>query len=219
MIGYRDPYTEHIDSIRDWAEFLEVLDAWHDTTARYIDLDSAPELFSHSGRYGWWAKVLAAWILDKSKVSPEPLLAITRMIQAKDPLGSMTAFHATPETIERCRQEWRPYEQILVDQAECRISGLTTGDTGNISVDIARQTVTLNGTPFDVASVQSLRWVKVLAEHPGTWITGPDLVQYDSELDGVRTDKLRPKLPASIDQLIESGTGRGSRLVLGVTMP
>lgn len=117
MVDYRDPFSEHIDSIRDWTEFLEVLDAWDDTTSRYLDVDSAPELFSRSGRYGWWAKILASWILDKSNVSPEPLLEITRMIQAKDPLGQMTAFLATSEEIERCRQRWWPYRQILIDQA------------------------------------------------------------------------------------------------------
>ncbi len=215
MEGYRDPYTEYIDSIRDWTEFLDVLDAWWDITARFRDVEAAPEFYSQSGRYGWWAKILASWILDKSKVSPEPLLAITRMIQAKDPLGEMTEFRASPNEIERCCLQWRPYQQILIEQAE----GKTPPAAEVISVDLARQTVTFNGKPFDVASVQSLRWVKVLAEHPGTWITGPELVRYDPELDGVRTDKLRKNLPANICDIIESETSRGSRLSLGVTMP
>jgi hypothetical protein len=100
------------------------------------------------------------------------------------------------------------------------------GDTGDdppcLLVDLASNTATLNGTPYDVRSSQTLRWVKVLADHPGEWIAGPDLQTYDAELDGVRTDKLRPYLPSEIATLIDSSTGKGSRFnpgATGVTRP
>jgi hypothetical protein len=117
MIECRDPYTEHIDAISSWYEFLEVLDAWDNTTSRLWDTESDPDFFSFSGRYGWWSTILAKWILEHSNVDPEPLLQVTRMIQAKDPLGEWTAFAASPEEIERRRYEWRPYRQVLVDLA------------------------------------------------------------------------------------------------------
>jgi hypothetical protein len=123
MDTYRDPQTEHIDSIRDWHEFLEVTDAWENVTSSYWDVDHPPELYSISGRYGWWATILAKWIVENSKVSPEPMLAITRMIQAKDPLGDMREFAATPDDIHRKRYEWRPYRHLLIGQAECAIAG------------------------------------------------------------------------------------------------
>ena len=221
MEGYRDPYTEYIDSIRDWIEFLDVLDAWWDITARFRDVEDYAgfcHLLPEVGRDGWWTKILASWILDggskRRKPSRKPLLAITRMIQAY-PVRGNDKDSLTPNEIERCCLQWRPYQQILIEQAE----GKTPPAAEVISVDLARQTVTFNGKPFDVASVQSLRSVKVLAEHPGTWITGPELVRYDPELDGVRTDKLRKNLPANICDIIESETSRGSRLSLGVTMP
>jgi hypothetical protein len=39
------------------------------------------------------------------------------------------------------------------------------------------------GTEHDVRSEQALRWVKVLAEHPGEWISGPELEEHDSGPD------------------------------------
>jgi hypothetical protein len=57
-----------------------------------------------------------------------------------------------------------------------------------------------------------LRWVKVLAEHPGEWISGPELRHYDQELDGCRPHRLRKSLPPAILDLIDSETGKGSRV-------
>jgi hypothetical protein len=88
-----------------------------------------------------------------------------------------------------------------------------------IDVDLDRRTATLDGKPYEVTSTQALRWVKVLAEHAGKWISGTELAEYDEELDGVRTDKLRPHLPAKISALIDSKPGGGSRIRFGVTMP
>lgn len=116
-LKYRDPHNEYIDAIQNWAEFLEVLDAWMDTTDRYLWAESAPELFSHTGRYSGWARVLAKWILDNTKIPPDLILEIARAIQAKDPLGEMTAFALAPVDIERLLVKWRPYQQLLIQQA------------------------------------------------------------------------------------------------------
>ena len=51
-----------------------------------------------------------------------------------------------------------------------------------ITVDISQQTVSLGGARHEVASQQTLRWLKVLADHRGEWISARELVRYDSEL-------------------------------------
>lgn len=81
-----------------------------------------------------------------------------------------------------------------------------------LSVDLPRRTATLDGTPYDVTSEQALRWIKVLSEHPGEWISSADLSRYDGELDGFRPDKVRDYIPPAITACIESATGKGSRL-------
>jgi hypothetical protein len=66
-----------------------------------------------------------------------------------------------------------------------------------------------------VSSKLALRWVKVLADHPGEWISAPELRNYDDELDGCRPDRhCKPYLPASILSLIDSDRRKGSRLRL-----
>jgi hypothetical protein len=81
-----------------------------------------------------------------------------------------------------------------------------------LTVDLARKTITLDGIAHDVDSENVLRWVKVLADHPGEWISGPDLKKYDPALLAPRTDRWHKKLPAPVRPLIESDTGKGSRL-------
>jgi hypothetical protein len=81
-----------------------------------------------------------------------------------------------------------------------------------LSVDVSRRTITFDGASNEVPSVSALRWVKVLAEHRGEWISGSELEEYDPELDGVRTDRLRKRLPESIRTVIDSDRGKGSRI-------
>jgi hypothetical protein len=88
---------------------------------------------------------------------------------------------------------------------------VAVGDALGLSVDLRCKTVALDGVRYDVTSEQALRWLKVLAEHSGEWIAGPDLQTYDALLVGARTDKLRPYLPKAVAKLIESSTGKGSR--------
>jgi hypothetical protein len=81
-------------------------------------------------------------------------------------------------------------------------------------VDLDRQTLTLDGIQFTVQSVRALRWVRVLAEHPGNWVSSKDLEESDQDLINVRTHKLRKYLPEAVLSLIDSDTGKGSRIRL-----
>lgn len=83
-----------------------------------------------------------------------------------------------------------------------------------LRVDIACQKVTLDGKSFDVSSPQALRWLKVLADRPSEWISSDNLKEYEPELLGVRTDRLKKHFPPEILSLIDSETGKGSRLRL-----
>lgn len=83
-----------------------------------------------------------------------------------------------------------------------------------LSVNLKRRTITLDDTTYDVSSEQALRWVKVLSDHNGEWISGRELVHYDSRLTGVKTDRLKCYLPDPIKALIESEPAKGSRLRL-----
>jgi hypothetical protein len=81
-------------------------------------------------------------------------------------------------------------------------------------MSIERLTVTLDGTTFDVSSTQAIRWLKVLSDHPGEWISSAELKRFDPDLDGVRTDRLQKHLPAAVLTIMESETGKGSRIRL-----
>ncbi|MFH1922219.1 MAG: hypothetical protein ABIP48_20335 [Planctomycetota bacterium] len=84
-----------------------------------------------------------------------------------------------------------------------------------LTVDLACMTITLDGKPFDLSSKQALRWVQVLAEHEGEWISAPELKGYDGELDGCRPDHhCKPYLPPEILNLIKTDRRKGSRLRL-----
>lgn len=60
-----------------------------------------------------------------------------------------------------------------------------------LRVDLARKTVTLDGVTRDVDSDNALRWIKVLTEHPGEWVSGAELKSHDPDLQGDRTDRWR----------------------------
>jgi hypothetical protein len=82
-------------------------------------------------------------------------------------------------------------------------------------VDLTCRTITLDRVRHDIDSEVALRWVKVLAEHPGEWISAPDLRNYDAELDGCRPHRrCRPYLPAAVLDLIDTDRRKGSRLRL-----
>ncbi len=58
-----------------------------------------------------------------------------------------------------------------------------------LTVDLDQKTITLDGKSYDVPSDNALRWVKVLADHNGDWISGPKLPEFDKELLNPRTDR------------------------------
>jgi hypothetical protein len=81
-------------------------------------------------------------------------------------------------------------------------------------VDLDRRTITLDGKTYNVNSEQACRWVKVLTDHPGVWISGKSLKNHDPELTGARTDLLRKHLSKKVNNLIESKVREGSRILL-----
>lgn len=83
-----------------------------------------------------------------------------------------------------------------------------------LTINVGRRTVTLDGQTFDVQSVQAVRWLKVLSEHPGEWLAADGLKVFDPDLDGARPHRLKRFLPVSVLALIDSQTGKGSRLRL-----
>jgi hypothetical protein len=95
---------------------------------------------------------------------------------------------------------------------ETQEQGEETNAPARLTVDLARKTITLDGRSYDVRSDNALRWVRVLAEHPKEWISSADLKMHDPELQDSRTDRWRKHLPEAILRLIDSETGKGSRL-------
>jgi hypothetical protein len=82
-------------------------------------------------------------------------------------------------------------------------------------VNLERMTIALGDKTYDLTSMNALRWVKVLADHPGEWITAPKLILHDKELDGCRPDRhCKPYLPLAVLALIDSDRRKGSRLRL-----
>lgn len=82
-------------------------------------------------------------------------------------------------------------------------------------MDLPSKTLTLGGTTYSVASERALRWVQILTERPGVWVSSRELPGLDRELQDTRTDKYKKLLPAPVLAIIESQTGGGSRILLG----
>ena len=83
-----------------------------------------------------------------------------------------------------------------------------------LTVSVEKQSAILDGKEYDLKSAQVARWIKVLVDHEGEWISSPRLKDYDFELDEARTDRLKKNIPDEIRSLIESTPQRGSRLKL-----
>lgn len=84
--------------------------------------------------------------------------------------------------------------------------------TAPIQVSVERRAVTCGDESFDIPSEQAVRWLKVLADRPGVWVSGADLQKYDPELVNVRTDQLKRQIPIQVRRFIDSKQGTGSRL-------
>lgn len=83
-----------------------------------------------------------------------------------------------------------------------------------LTVDLKCKTITLDGEVMDCESENALRWVKILAAHPGKWISATELCTHDEELLSPLTHRWLPKLPAKVKALINSKPGTGSRIRL-----
>ncbi len=83
-----------------------------------------------------------------------------------------------------------------------------------LTVNLDCKTITLDEETHDVDSEHALQWVKVLAEHPGEWISSKEVPKYNPLLLGLRTDRLLKYLPQAVKSLIDSETGKGSRIRL-----
>ncbi len=83
-----------------------------------------------------------------------------------------------------------------------------------LTVDLARKAITLDGMTFDVPSDNALRWVRVLAQRPGEWVSGPQLSERDPDLQYPRPDRFRRHLPGAVLALIDSAPGKGARIRL-----
>jgi hypothetical protein len=117
------------------------------------------------------------------------------------------------ELVSRVTRERDAVEKEYAPIASLKQKGDSIFEQSRIVIDIAKQTIIFDGKTFgDINSVQALRWLQVLIDHPGEYISGKDLSRFDGELINVRTDKLKPYLPNEIADLIESQTGAGSRL-------
>jgi hypothetical protein len=122
-----------------------------------------------------------------------------REMPVATPVRAAIAESATKTARKPSRNQRRPIKRLVVNVS--RLSVTLHYDDGN------KETI-------DVKNQQAARWLKVLAKCPGGWISSSELLRYDAELDGVRTDRLRSRLPLKLRRLIETSTRSGSRLVL-----
>jgi hypothetical protein len=152
-------------------------------------------LASSATAVDWSAGIHELWELWRGElretVAPPPRPDATNYHEARDALD---LFHRAVEELPDDEPPSAPPKRLIVS-IECL-------------------TVTLDDQTYEVDSLQAVRWMKVLSEHPGVWLTPTDVAGYDPELDGARLDRLKKFIPISVRDLIDSKTGRGSRLRL-----
>ncbi len=118
--------------------------------------------------------------------------------------------------------QWLPHMQMLKLLAEqTMIGGPSQTEKADhakdvlkpqLTVDLLKMTVTMDGQTWDCESAQALRLIRVYASHPNEWISGPELKSYDKELDGAKPHVLKSKLPKEIQMQLESNRKKGTRL-------
>jgi len=158
---------------------------------------------------------VAVCILQASNTYPNRAMTALVDLAMKDPNLAVAVAGCLRREIRRATTP--ALEVVAYEPAPSEQDGeFTVNDTPaeRLIVDLTRKTITLDGKTYDVSSTSALRWVKVLASHPGEWISGTDLEKYDSELQNPRTDRWRQHLPELILCLIDSETGKGSRIRL-----
>jgi hypothetical protein len=173
------------------------------------------------GNYDWlFARVLALVTGDVLLSPSGPGLAleeqwvIAAVCEATDlgreEWGRLTERQRVPWLQRTLLKLWQKHTSAPTENAE----QAATVPPARLTVYLPGLTVTLDGWTYEVESEQALRWVKVLADHAGEWISGPKLKEYDQELDGARTNRLKRFLPPEILSLISTDQSKGSRLRL-----
>jgi hypothetical protein len=149
--------------------------------------------------YGWGLDKIAG--LNNTQMAALVEQALRRRAQTRTDAGSMIG---------------TPAEAVGASEGGSgeQAAALQDPSPPGLAVDLVRKTITLNDKTYDAPSDNALRWVKVLADHPGEWISGADLENHDSELQNPRTDRWRKHLPEAVLSLIDSETGKGSRIRL-----
>jgi hypothetical protein len=226
LIGYsralQTDYAEHIDVLHGAREALA---AQSDAPVKWRGLQSVaaePEyVYPHVWSSAHEAAVgIARLALDLLVV---PLADITdaaeQQATAKRLLTTYWRAIAIPISKvaalqERIRRERAKLSALTIDESPPSAHIGEAIPQTRLIVDVSAMTATLDGECQDVRSKQALRWLAVLVAHPNEWISGADLAQYDSELMGARTHPLKIFLPDRIRDLIESDTGKGSRIRL-----
>ncbi|KKM84520.1 hypothetical protein LCGC14_1298340 [marine sediment metagenome] len=149
-------------------------------------------------------------LLEQHEIPPEDQLECYRL------MGWPSGYPEVPQDKPwPVVPDWLDAEVVITAKGRAAVAlHRTTSDllSERLKVDLPRMTATLDGTAFDVKSKQALRWLRVLVEHPGEWISGKELESYDPELMDVRTCRLKHRLPDKIKSLIEPGVGKGSRI-------
>jgi hypothetical protein len=82
-----------------------------------------------------------------------------------------------------------------------------------VSVKSLTVTVAQTGKVYQLKCERVARWLKVLADRPGLWVSTKDAANYDSELTG-RIDQLAKRMPKDLQKMIDAMPGRGKRLRL-----
>jgi hypothetical protein len=83
------------------------------------------------------------------------------------------------------------------------------------SIDLSTSTAIIaNGGASIQLDERAARWLKVLCDHPGKFISTTDLESHDTELIGARTDRLFAKLPRQLKKFIDPQPGKGSRILM-----
>jgi hypothetical protein len=83
-----------------------------------------------------------------------------------------------------------------------------------LTVNLPARTLTLDGADHTVFSEAALRWVEILVDNAGEWVSSADLEKADRNLLNRRTDQYKHFLPKQVLRLIDSRRGLGSRIRL-----
>jgi hypothetical protein len=172
-----------------------------------------------TGNRAWFPRVHAVAKLLDSAVAEhaEPIFQwmLAERIAGADSIGILVEL-SRPQVPGRSHKLFAEVGQALL-RASAYARALPHGAVGpqatpRIVVHLGQQTIAVDGSIFEVGSESALRWVRVLAQHPGEWISAAQLEKYDGDLIAVRTDRLRRELPAAVAGLIESEVAKGSRI-------